>query len=666
MISVVMAIEILAIGYPGFGTGQTILALAGIFILAIGVALKFNHKESKLFAVTGPTVSSVQFLLIGAWFGLLTGIVEQGLFVFRRWLLERVLVMNPHWFWMKPVANLILFAVIALAILLVARLWLRVVPIRLSGVFIFMAFAAQLLLFPEVHKLAAIILATGLAFQFSKSIVAHARGFLTVVRRTSPWVAGLTAALLLTVYTWKLLPEYRALAKLPPAKPGSANVLLIVLDTVRASSLSVYGYNRPTTPNLEKFARTGVRFESALSSSPWTLPSHGTMFTGRLPHELFASGETPINGGNPILSSHATLAEVLTDNGYITGGFVGNLLYCSHAHGLDRGFAHYEDFLASSQSVFLSSTFGVEIFKKMRRLLKWNEPVRKTAGDINQAFLDWLGDNDQRPFFVFLNYIDAHAPYMPPKSFERKFGDGKPGKVSVDLMRKYEPEKIKKLQDAYDNCIAYLDEEIGKLLESLQVRGVLENTVVIITSDHGEHFGEHDLMLHGNSLYRPLLDVPLLISFPAGPAGKSVPETVSLRDLPATVVDLLGLESKKSFPGSSLRRYWNGHPEKPDELAGAHLAEILVGERKIKWGNESWPSHQGGMISLMADGYHYIKNGNGSEELYDFENDVQELQDLSNTEAGKKVIKQFRLTLSAELSQSKAKPGFKIQRAGSR
>ena len=259
MFSVVMSIEILAIGYPGFGTGQTILALAGIFILAIWVALKFNHKESKLFAVTGPTVSSVQFLLIGAWFGLLTGIVEQGLFVFRQWLLERVLVMNPHWFWMKPVANLILFAVIALAILLVARLWLRVVPIRLCGIFIFLAFAAQLLLFPEVHKLAAIILATGLGFQFSKSIVAHARGFLTVVRRTSPWVAGLTAALLLTVYTWKLLPEYRALAKLPPAKPGSANGLLIVLDTVRASSLSVYGYYLPTTPNLEKFARTAVR-----------------------------------------------------------------------------------------------------------------------------------------------------------------------------------------------------------------------------------------------------------------------------------------------------------------------------------------------------------------------------------------------------------------------
>ncbi len=653
-------------GYPGFGTSQIILLGLGLAVLLFGVAQRIEFDWSKLFTVTGPTVSSVQFLLIGAWFGLLTGIFEQGAFVFRRWLLERVLVMNPHWFWMKPVANLILFAIIAFAILLVARLWLKGVPVRLTGIFIFLAFAAQLLLFPEVHKFAAIMLAAGLGFRLSKWIAAHAHGFLAIVRRTIPWVAGLTAALLLSVYTWKLLPEYRALAKLPSAKPGSSNVLLIVLDTVRASSLSAYGYDRPTTPQLEKFAKRGVRFENALSSSPWTLPSHGTIFTGRLPHELFTNGETPINGGNPLPSDYPTLAEVLTDNGYVTGGFVANLVYCSHAHGLDRGFTHYEDFLVSSQSVLLSSTFGVEIFKKMRRLLKWNEPVRKTAGDINQAFLDWLGDNDQQPFFAFLNYFDAHAPYMPPKSFERKFGDGKPGKVSVDLMRKYEPEKIKKLQDAYDNCIAYLDEEIGKLLESLQVRGVLENTVVIITSDHGEHFGEHDLMLHGNSLYRPLLDVPLLISFPAGPAGKSVPETVSLRDLPATVVDLLGLESKKSFPGSSLRRYWNGHPEKPDELAGAHLAEILVGERKIKWGNESWPSHQGGMISLMADGYHYIKNGNGSEELYDFENDVQELQDLSNTEAGKKVIKQFRLTLSAELSQSKAKPDFKIQRAGSR
>jgi len=165
------------------------------------------------------------------------------------------------------------------------------------------------------------------------------------------------------------------------------------------------------------------------------------MFTGRFPHELFANGETPMNNGTPVSPEHPTLAEVLSDHGYVTGGFVGNLVYCSHAHGLDRGFTHYEDFLVSSLSVLLSSKIGVEIFKKMP--LRKSKPLGKTAGDINQAFLKWLGDNDQRPFFAFLNYIDAHGPYLPPKSFERKFGNGKLG-GRINPMRKYEPETIKK------------------------------------------------------------------------------------------------------------------------------------------------------------------------------------------------------------------------------
>ncbi len=242
-ISIAFAVEFLGIGYSGFGTLQTSLLGLGFAVLLFGV-----FKRVKLLNISGPTVSSVEFILIAAWFGLLTGIFEQGLFVFRRWLLERVLVMNPHWFWMKPAANLILFTVVALVLLLSSRLLLKRVPLRLTGVFVFLAFAAQLLLFPEVHQLAAIILAAGLGFQFSKWIAAHADRFLAAVRRTVPWVAGLTVGVFLSVFAWKLLPEFRALKNLPPAKPGSPNVLLIVLDTVRASSLSVYGYNRPTTP----------------------------------------------------------------------------------------------------------------------------------------------------------------------------------------------------------------------------------------------------------------------------------------------------------------------------------------------------------------------------------------------------------------------------------
>ncbi|TDI93822.1 MAG: DUF229 domain-containing protein [Caldithrix sp.] len=661
-ISVALAADLLGIGgYTGFGIMQIILLIFGLVVLLIGVLQQYNFDWHKLFAVSGPTVSSTQLLLMAVWFGLLTGMAEGLMFVVGRWLIQRVPLLNPDLFWMKPVANLILFAGIALVLLLVVRPWLKAIPIRLATcIFIFLGFTAQIFLFPQVHRIAALVLAAGLGIQFSRWVAGHAAGFLAAVRRSILWVVGFSAALGLSVYAWKVVPEYQALAKLPPARPGLANVLLIVLDTVRASSLSVYGYSRPTTPQLEKWAKTGVRFENALSTSPWTLPSHGTMFTGRFPHELFADGATPLNGGSPIGSTYPTLAEVLSDHGYVTGGFVANLRYCSHAYGLARGFAHYDDYFVSLQSLFVGSSLGVEVVKKMRRLLGWRQRIGKTAGDVNQAFLDWLGDHDQRPFFAFLNYFDAHTPYIPPEPFELKFGTKKPSMPNIRHNYEYKTQEIEPLRDAYDSCIAYLDNEIGSLLDQLDDRGVLNNTLVIVTSDHGEQFGEHGLMFHGNSLYRALLDVPLLILFPARvPAGDTVPETVSLRDLPATVVDLLGLENNVFFPGSSLRRYWDNLQDSSDARTRTHLSEVLVGDQKPNfWAHTAWPSHKGSRKSLVADGYHYIENGDGSEELYDFERDREELRNLSNSQEGRRLLDRFRLFFETELAQSGKKSSF--------
>ena len=191
---------------------------------------------------------------------------------------------------------------------------------------------------------------------------------------------------------------------------------------------------------------------------------------------------------------------------------------------------------------------------------------RKTAADINDDFLDWLSEQEEgRPFFVFLNYFDAHSPYVVPGGCDRHFGRRAETPAELALLQDWEnrpkqnvPESEATLaSDAYDDCIGYLDSQIGKLMDELKSRGLLDNTLVVITSDHGEELGEHGLFGHGRSLYSQELHVPLVILVPGGSAaGRVVSEPVSLRDLPATFVDLLGYAQDSPFPGKSLARYW--------------------------------------------------------------------------------------------------------------
>ena len=193
---------------------------------------------------------------------------------------------------------------------------------------------------------------------------------------------------------------------------------------------------------------------------------------------------------------------------------------------------------------------------------------RKTAADINDDFLDWLSKQEKdRPFFVFLNYFDAHSPYLLPEGYDRHFGKRVETLDERALLEDWENRPKQNLSesdttlvtDAYDDCIGYLDSQIGKLMDELAKRGVLENTLIVITSDHGEDLGEHGLFGHGRSLYSQEIHVPLVILAPApagSGSGRVVAEPVSLRDLPATFVDVLGLAHESPFPGKSLAGYW--------------------------------------------------------------------------------------------------------------
>jgi arylsulfatase A-like enzyme len=441
--------------------------------------------------------------------------------------------------------------------------------------------------------------------------------------------------------------ERASVAKLPPAAQNAPNVLLITMDTVRAENLSLYGYERDTTPQLKKLAKDGVVFEQAIAPSSWTLPSHAGIFTGMSPNEL------SFGWNRPLKPSNLTLAEALGQKGYESAGFAANLLFCTKEIGIGRGMIHYEDYPVSAGQTLLSASLGRVISNSalMRRLTGYNDSLtRKNAETINDDFLRWLSSRGQnRPFFAFLNYFDAHEPLLPPAPFSERFGPAEIGQelfyqtngIDIKYNKKHDwsEREALKYRNAYDNSIVYLDQKLGELFAELSERGILENTVVIVTSDHGELLGERGLYGHGSSLYAETLRVPLLIRFPPRmPKDARVRNLVGLLDLPATVLDLTGDENQTAFPGSSLRRFFDERPVGSNEAAPAMIFSELRDAFVPSW----YPGSKGDMQSLMTEQYHYIHNGDGKEELYDRKADPKELNDLAKSAEAQKVLEEFR------------------------
>jgi arylsulfatase A-like enzyme len=406
----------------------------------------------------------------------------------------------------------------------------------------------------------------------------------------------------------------------------------------------VYGYERPTTPGLERLARESTTFDFAMSTAPWTLKSHGTLFTGLYPGEIEGGFERALEFTTPVL------AEEFGKRGYMTTGIVANLLYTSRESGLAQGFVHYDDYHLSARQLFMHSWIahtplvrnlaksrsGRDVWKAIRQpaldfdLKDFNSRTYglRSASTITTAFLDWQAAQPKRPFFAFLNYFDAHWSYQSPRDFQRRF-------VLPD----------RAFKGLYDAAIAYVDSEVDRLLTELRARGLLDNTIVVITSDHGEQFGDHALTQHANSLYKQLLHVPLLIRYPAAvPAGVRVTSAVTLRDLPATLAQLAGLAGVP-FPGTSLAGSWIAGATTPE--GSIPLAE-LSGVIRPTPGS---PAAFGPMRAVFDQQFHYIRRGDGVEELFDYRVDPSETSDLSQTAAGGQRIARLRQRLESASRQ---------------
>jgi arylsulfatase A-like enzyme len=443
--------------------------------------------------------------------------------------------------------------------------------------------------------------------------------------------------------------ERRELASLPAAAAGRPNILLLVLDTVRAWSMGLYGYRRPTTPKLQEWAASGTLFQRALAPAPWTTLTHAVMFTGHYPTELSVSWRTPYDGEYP------TLAQVLRDAGYATAGFAGNYLNVGRGTGLAPGFAHYEDYPLQPIPLLRSTTLLGRLFRsdQVKAMVGRRRTVPGLVGsDVNRRFLHWLDGHGERPWFAFLNYFDAHGPYLPPEPFETMYM-GKPDPV-VDrywqnMQRAYGPppaplRDLAEELDAYDGAITYLDQQVDSLLNALGGRGALGNTIVVVTSDHGELFGEHGVIGHGNNLFLPVLHVPLLIIAPGRvPTKAQIPSLASLRDLPATLLQLAGVPNP-GLPGHSMVALWSA--------GGATVSDTLFASVDYNWLIPKWPSSpvlRGPMRTVVLDSLQYIRNGDGLEELYHLGHDSWEIRNLIGAPEYQSDLLRYRAALDALL-----------------
>lgn len=351
----------------------------------------------------------------------------------------------------------------------------------------------------------------------------------------------------------------------PAADPTpQPDLLLISIDTLRADHLGAYGYPRATSPHIDALATRGVVFDNTMSTSSWTLPVHASLLTG-----LYPSQHQIRDDGVRLPSRIPTLAGALRDAGYHTFAVVSQV-YVSRAFGFERGFAHFDDELIQGGKT---------------------NPIAELVVD---RFFEALDSADERPFFAFVHFFDPHWPYTPPGEFAHRFVDPDyPGPIDgsmsslapwFDSNLTLDPVDREQMIALYDAEIAYLDDQLGRLFEGLRERGRLEDTVVVLTADHGEEFREHQQLGHGRTLYEEQLRVPLIIAGAgAFPPGEHRSDLASTIDVAPTLLELAGAEPLEHSVGRSLLRPAEHAPIRHAESIrfGLEIRAVRQGHHKV-------------------------------------------------------------------------------------
>ncbi len=451
---------------------------------------------------------------------------------------------------------------------------------------------------------------------------------------------------------------------------ASPNIIIVLIDTLRADHLSCYGYGRRTSPNLDRIAAAGRLWERAVSPAPWTPPAHASLFTGTYP------SRHGVDRSHLVLDAQLTpLPEVLRRHGYRTYGVSSNY-WLSRETRFDRGF---DEFIHSWQLVqtggtnkplqrqqrrqdlrleTVSAPGGVgarignalnEAFEKAtQRLRRSFHAYDDGAWRVNRTVRRWLGRwrDDTRPFFAFLHYMEPHIRYAAPGRFHRmhvrsEFGDERVKRVNQDPWRfltgavEMDGEDFDILRSLYDGEVSYVDHRIGQLYDMLGAAELLDDTVVFITSDHGENLGEHGLMDHCYCLYDTLLRVPLIAHHPATfGRGKRIGRQVQSLDLFPAILELAGVGDDPAWK----------QVQCPSLLAAPSneriaFAEYLEPQPPLAVLRQRYPGFEGkefdrALRTAQTDEWKYVWASDGRDELYDLRADAGEERNLIEERRG--------------------------------
>jgi arylsulfatase A-like enzyme len=396
----------------------------------------------------------------------------------------------------------------------------------------------------------------------------------------------------------------------PPARP---NVLLIVVDTLRADKLGCYGSDLGATPCVDALAAEGVRFERSYSHAPWTTPAVASILTSLYPPEHQAGGR--LGAFTRLPESVRTLAECFRDAGYATAAVI-NVDFLTRTFGMTQGFEH-TDFETYPSNVTV-----------------------RPAGRTTDAALTWLRQPRDQPFFLMVHYFDPHLVYAPPAEYRRRFAAPEDRENTswvfgtreqvVGYRRgvvRFDEATIRRAEKLYDGEVAYTDHEVGRLVNALDGLGLAASTIVVFTADHGEEFLDHGQFEHGHTLYNELVHVPLIFRYPERLRPGTVTTVIGHVDVGPTLCELAGLNPDPSFVGRSLVGLMDGDPERDRPI-------VLEGNF---WG----PPLRG----WIHDGYKLILAPDGQVELYHLDPDPGERDNLRQREPERlrRMVEDFKI-----------------------
>jgi arylsulfatase A-like enzyme len=418
------------------------------------------------------------------------------------------------------------------------------------------------------------------------------------------------------------------------------NVVVVVLDTVRGQT--TVPADDALLPTIASLADEGTEFERAFTSAPWTLPSHASLLTGTY------SSKHDTHGRNPVLDeSLTTLAEVFSANGYETKAISSNT-WISDEFGFDRGFDDVQhawrwddaDVADRSPAEGDDDEWRTQATENLR------------AGDATDRALDWLSSSSERPFFLFLNYIDAHFEYAPPEEYVAdRLPPGYDYERAVDVLddpRAYDVGEVTltaaeraALRALYRGELAYLDDTIGRLVDELRANGVWDDTVLVVTSDHGENVGDHGFVGHQYNLYDTLIHVPLVVTGGAfDDADGTADRLVQLLDLPVTLLDEVGIDAP------AFRSQSQGHSFHPDSTVPRRdhvLAEHITPQPDVDTLRRRYDELPPYLSSLdrylplravRTERWKLVSGADGSRSLFDLDADAAESTDVADQRSG--------------------------------